>query len=116
MQVNTPFYNRFRDLRIGEFKFQPEPVAWVLTGIVAAALVVHGFGMKKTGRMDGGAPFEPIRKWDKEHPERSIGTYADSVTGGPVISEELTEENTHHPSAPADVMVANYEQEAGGEK
>ena len=35
-----------------------------ITGIVAAALVVHGFGMKLSGRMDGGAPFEKIRKWD----------------------------------------------------
>ena len=40
-----------------------------------AALVVHGFGMKATGRMDGGADFETIRKWDEDHPENSIGTY-----------------------------------------
>ena len=25
--------------------------------------------------MDGGADFETIRKWDKNHPENSIGTY-----------------------------------------
>ena len=31
--------------------------------------------MKVTGRMDGGADFETIRKWDKDHPENSIGTY-----------------------------------------
>mgnify|MGYP006928872347 FL=1 len=29
-----------------------------LTGVVAAALVIHGFGMKKMGRTDGGADFE----------------------------------------------------------
>ena len=93
MQVNTPFYNRFRDLRIGDFKFQPEPVAWILTGIVAAALVVHGFGMKASGRMDGGAPFEKIRKWDAKHPDQEVGTYADPVTGGPVLDEELVHKN-----------------------
>ncbi len=102
VQVNTPFYNRFRDLRIGDLKFQPEPVAWALTGIVAAALVIHGFGMKKTGRMDGGAPFEQIRKWDKEHPEQSVGVYADPEKGGPVIDAKIEEENTHHAAAPAD--------------
>ena len=115
VQVNTPFYQRFRDLRVGDFTFQPEPVAWALTGIVALALVCHGFGMKKTGRMDGGAPFEPIRKWDAKHPDQAIGTYADPEKGGPVLSAELTEENTHHAAAPADVVVADYEGEAGGE-
>lgn len=111
VQVNTPFYNRFRDLRIGDFKFQPEPVAWILTGIVAAALVVHGFGMKKTGRMDGGADFEPIRKWDKAHPEQSIGVYADPEKGGPVLDAAICEENTHHAPAPADDVVDDYEKE-----
>lgn len=111
VQVNTPFYNRFRDLRVGDFKFQPEPAAWIVTGIVAAALVVHGFGMKKTGRMDGGAPFEPIRKWDKEHPEKSIGTYADPEKGGPVLDPELLEENIEHPVKANDSVVADYEEE-----
>ena len=55
--------------------FQPGTVALALTGLVAAALVVHGFGMKVSGRMDGGADFEKIRKWDEKHPENSIGTY-----------------------------------------
>lgn len=110
VEVNTPFYKRFRDLNIGDWKFQPEPVAWILTGIVALALVVHGFGMKATGRMDGGAPFEPIRKWDKEHPEESIGTYANPVTGGPVLDPELVEKNTHHPEAEEDEIVEDYEE------
>lgn len=114
VEVNAPFYKRFRDLNIGSFKFQPEPAAWILTGIVALALVVHGFGMKATGRMDGGAPFEPIRKWDKEHPNQSIGTYANSETGGPVLSAEITEENTMHPVAAEDVVAEDYEQEVGG--
>ncbi len=110
VEVNTPFRARFRDLRIQELKFQPEPVAWAITGIVAVALVIHGFGMKKTGRMDGGAPFEPIRKWDKNHPNEAIGTYADPEQGGPVLSAELVEDNSHKPSAPADEVVADYEE------
>lgn len=114
VEVNTPFYQRFRDLRIGDFKFQPEPAAWILTGIVALALVIHGFGMKATGRMDGGAPFESIRKWDKAHPNESIGTYANPEDGGPVLSAELTEENTMHPVKAEDVVVEDYEQEVGG--
>ena len=73
--MNTPFYKRHRDLRIGDWTFQPGTVALALTGLVAAALVVHGFGMKVSGRMDGGADFEKIRKWDEKHPENSIGTY-----------------------------------------
>ena len=75
VEVNTPFYKRHRDLRIGDWMVQPGTIALTLTGLVAAALVVHGFGMKATGRMDGGADFETIRKWDKDHPESSIGTY-----------------------------------------
>lgn len=111
VQVNTPFYNRFRDLRIGDLKFQPEPVAWAITGIAALALVAHGFGMKKFGRMDGGAEFEKIRKWDAEHPEKAIGKYANPEKGGPVLSMELLEENTHHAAKPEDVVVEYYEDE-----
>ena len=48
-----------------------------MTGVVAAALVIHGFGMKISGRMDGGAPFEKVRKWDAKHPEKSLGDYGD---------------------------------------
>ena len=98
VETNTPFYKRFRDLRVGGLTFQPGTVAWVVTGLVAAALVVHGFGMKKTGRMDGGADFEKIRKWDKEHPEASIGTYADPVEGGPVIDADRVAANTARPA------------------
>ena len=52
VEVNTPFYKRHRDLRIGDWVLQPGTIALTLTGLVAAALVVHGFGMKLTGRMD----------------------------------------------------------------
>ena len=92
-EVNTPFYKRMRDLRIGPLSLQPTTIAVTITGIVAAALVVHGFGMKLSGRMDGGAPFEKIRKWDAKHPDQEIGTYADPVAGGPVLDDELLQKN-----------------------
>lgn len=79
VEVNTPFVKRHRDLRIGDFVFQPGTVALTITGIVAAALVIHGFGMKISGRTDGGADFELVRKWDKKHPDRSIGQYDTAV-------------------------------------
>ena len=75
VEVNTPFYKRHRDLRIGDWMVQPGTIALVITGVVAGALVVHGFGMKITGRMDGGADFEKVRGWDAKHPDKSIGKY-----------------------------------------
>ncbi len=75
VEVNTPFYKRHRDLRIGDWMVQPGTIALGITGILAAALVVHGFGMKITGRMDGGADFEKVRAWDKNHPDKAIGKY-----------------------------------------
>ncbi len=75
VEVNTPVYKRHRDLRIGDWMVQPGTIALGITGILAAALVVHGFGMKITGRMDGGADFEKVRGWDAKHPDKSIGKY-----------------------------------------
>lgn len=75
VEVNTPFYKRHRDLRIGDWMVQPGTIALGITGILAAALVVHGFGMKVSGRMDGGADFEKKRAWDAKHPDKSIGQY-----------------------------------------
>ena len=85
VEVNTPFYERHRDLHIGDWFFQPTVVGLGLAGLVAAALVIHGFGMKKTGRMDGGADFETVRAWDAKNPERSIGQYEYSVMDGDPI-------------------------------
>ena len=79
VEVNTPFYERHRDLHIGDWFFQPTVVAGALTGIVAAALVIHGFGMKKSGRTDGGAPFEKRRAWDVKNPDKAIGQYEYSI-------------------------------------
>lgn len=75
VEVNTPFYKHQRDLRIGDWMVQPGTIALGITGILAAALVVHGFGMKLSGRMDGGADFEKVRSWDAKHPDKSIGEY-----------------------------------------
>lgn len=83
--TNTPFRSRLKRVRLGDIRFSVTPVALGITGIVAAALVVHGFGMKKTGRTSGGAPFEPAREYDIKH--------------GKVTDEELaaakTELSTH---------------------
>jgi len=69
-------------------------VAGGLRGIVALALIIHGFGMKATGRMDGGAPFEKRRAWDVKHPEKAIGQYEYSIyeTEDPVMLHEAQKE------------------------
>ena len=82
VEVNTPFYERHRDVHIGDWFFQPTTVAVGLTAVVAAALAIHGFGMKKTGRTDGGADFETVRAWDAKHPDKAIGQYEYSVMDG----------------------------------
>ena len=82
VEVNTPFYERHRDLHIGDFFFQPTTICLGLTGLVAVALIAHSFGMKKFGRTDGGADFEKRRKWDEKHPDKSIGQYEYSVMDG----------------------------------
>lgn len=75
VEVNTPFYKRSRDLRIGDWTFQPETLALAVTGILAGCLVIHGFGMKAAGRVPNGAEFEKVRAWDAKHPDKSIGQY-----------------------------------------
>ena len=82
VELNTPFYERHRDLHIGNWFFQPTTIFAGLAGLVAVALGIHAFGMKKTGRTDGGADFETIRAWDAKHPEQSIGQYEYSVMDG----------------------------------
>lgn len=92
VEVNTPFMKRHRDLHIGDWNVQPTTIAVGVTGLLAAALVVHGFGMKLTGRMDGGAPFEEKRVWDEKHPDRSVGKY--DLT--PAEKAKAYEESTGH--------------------
>ncbi|MCD8315934.1 MAG: hydrogenase, partial [Eggerthellaceae bacterium] len=92
VQVNTPFYTRFRNFRIGDWITTPTFIAVGITIIVAALLVIHGFGMKISGRVPGGAPIEKERVWDKKHPDRAIGKY--DLT--PVEKQELTIKNCGH--------------------
>ena len=106
VEVNTPFFKRHRDLRIGGWMVQPGTIALGLTGLVAAALVVHGFGMKMSGRMDGGADFEKVRAWDDKHPEASIGKY-DLTTEE---NKKLAQENSGAASAKAAVSDDNTEE------
>lgn len=87
VEVNTPFYKRHRDIRIGDWVVQPETIALGLTGIVAALLVVHGFGMKAVGRLDGKVRFEEKRAWDAKHPENSVADYSADKT---IIHEDGT--------------------------
>ena len=108
VEVNTPFFKRHRDLRIGEWMVQPGTIALVLTGLVAGALVIHGFGMKITGRMDGGADFEKIRGWDAKHPDKSIGKY--DLT--PEEQKRAYEESAGH-AAPASDEGENEETKGG---
>ncbi|NTU88946.1 MAG: hydrogenase small subunit [Actinobacteria bacterium] len=72
VDVNTPFLKRHRVIRIGDKGFQPTTVAAGVAGILAVALVIHGFGMKATGRAPHGADFEDAREWDKKHPDQAI--------------------------------------------
>lgn len=73
VESNTPFKKRFRNIRIGGVDFQPMTIGLGVTGIVAALLVIHGIGMKVSGRTGGGAAFETERKWDRKHPDKAIG-------------------------------------------
>ena len=92
VEVNTPFLKRHRSLHIGDWDVQPTTIAVGVTGLLAAALVVHGFGMKATGRMDGGADFEKKRAWDAKHPEKSVGTYEVSEAD----RQKMYKEDTGH--------------------
>lgn len=99
VEVNTPFYQRHRDLHLGDWFFQPTWLFGVVTGIVAACLVIHGFGMKKSGRTDGGADFEKVRAWDKKHPDQAIGQYEYSMFGTDEEMEAAKAEKAEQESA-----------------
>ncbi len=87
VEVNTPFYSRHRDLRIGGWHFQPETVCLVVTAIVAGCLVIHGFGIKASGRMKGKVRYEEKRAWDVKHPDNMIADYSEPKT---IINEDGT--------------------------
>lgn len=64
---STPFLQRHRDISLGDFHFQPPAAALAFTVLVVGVLAVHAVGMKVAGRVDGGADFEPERRWDVKH-------------------------------------------------
>ncbi|MDZ4177807.1 MAG: hydrogenase small subunit [Coriobacteriia bacterium] len=66
VDTGAPFLNRHRDIRIGDMITQPTIVSAAVGAAAAAALVVHGIGMKATGRMDGGAPYEDMKEHDRK--------------------------------------------------
>ena len=82
IDVDSPFLGRLKTLRLGSIAFQPTPIALGVTGLLTAALVVHGIGMKATGRTKGGAPFEKEREWDVKHGKKEPSTV-------PVVEEQV---------------------------
>lgn len=66
VDVGTPFLNRHRDLPIAGVPLQPTTIGAGVGAVAAAALVVHGIGMKATGRMDGGADYEDMKAHDRK--------------------------------------------------
>ena len=113
VEVNTPFYERHRDVHIGDWFVQPTVIAGGLTAIVAAALVIHGFGMKAAGRMDGGADFEKVRAWDAKHPEKSIGQYEYSILDGDPVKLQENQEAIKAEYAAAEADAAADDTEEG---
>lgn len=75
VEVNTPFFERNRDLPIGPFLVQPTTLGLGITGVVAAALVAHGIAWKASKRMKGKLMFEQQREWDIKNPTDAVGNY-----------------------------------------
>ncbi|MDR1016857.1 MAG: hydrogenase small subunit [Coriobacteriales bacterium] len=83
VDLNSPFLNRFKHIGIGNFMFDPTYLAYGVGGLVALALIVHGFGMRAAGRTTGGADFETFRHYDLKHPDHPI-------TDKPLAAEEAS--------------------------
>ncbi|MDR2197148.1 MAG: hydrogenase small subunit [Coriobacteriales bacterium] len=88
VDLNSPFLNRFKNLRVGDIIVQPAALAATVGAVVVVALVVHGFGMKATGRTKGGADFELERAWDQKHPDQAIGAAAAAAQAAKVQGVE----------------------------
>jgi len=114
VEMNTPFLKHLRNINIGGLNINPAFIAYGVAGVVVLALVIHGFGMKATGRTKGGAPFEVERKWDKKHPDKALGP---AVAGG-VATEvaqaaEVAEETAPQVEAALEENI-NDTEEGGG--
>ena len=87
VEVNTPFFERNRELIIGPLRLQPTTIGLGVTGVVAAALAAHGIAWKASKRMKGKVKFEEQREWDAKNPENSVGAYDKDRT---IIDEDGT--------------------------
>lgn len=72
---NTPFFNRLSSMQMGGSlgNVQPGSAAAVAGGVVAAALVAHGLGMKAAGRIGDGPPMEEMKAYDRKHGAKKGG-------------------------------------------
>ena len=98
VDVNAPFLRRFRTIKIFDHTFSPETLTVAASGLVLAALMVHGIGWKIAGRFDGGAPYEKERAWDIKHPAkaisrtmRQVAAKNDRALAAYLVKEESTE-------------------------
>ena len=98
VDLNSPFLKRFHSINIMNYVFQPATLAVAAAGLVVAALAVHGFGWKISGRFAGGAPIEKERAWDIRHPNKAVSTTMrkvaakkDRVLNAQLIKEESEE-------------------------
>jgi len=73
----APFLNRFRRIGIGQWTqtggYNPANIAALAGGVVAAALVVHGIGMKAAGRIGEGPPTEEMKEYDRKRMKKGGG-------------------------------------------
>ena len=87
VEMNTPFLGRLRNLNFSGLQINPSHIAYGVGAVVAAALVIHGFGMKMSGRTKGGAAFEPDRVYDLKNPQNALSTPADGRLSAEVQAE-----------------------------
>jgi hydrogenase small subunit len=67
---NAPFLGRFRRIGVGSGKneagYNPGSLSLIAGGVVAGALVVHGFGMAGAGRIGEGPATEDMKDYDRK--------------------------------------------------
>ncbi len=102
--VSAPFTKRMKNIRIGDLFFQPTTAALIVTGVVVVVLVVHGIGMKATGRTSGGADFEEEREWVVRHEKKAEKKQA-----------KLEAKEAQSEDAPASVAAEEDDDQEGGE-
>jgi hydrogenase small subunit len=74
VDVGAPFLDRHRDLPLPTVgNTQPGVIAGVVAGAAALGLGIHAIGMKATGRMDGGAPYEDMKAHDRKRMKKGGG-------------------------------------------